>query len=460
MKTLRAKFIFWICLLFCSIGAFIYFSLSIILPQKLSDQILKRDIKIAQYLSREVQEPILVNNKLALRLLLEDRLESIGDSIYIFIRGRDESIIASTFQKGFPKGLMHINEKISELQKPVEDIYSVQEFFADGKRVYDIATPLLKGELGSLHMGVSLESSKTEIATFSKIKYYVAIVIFIGLGAGVLIFALLGIFLSNRIIKVKNFATRIGQGDLDGNIDIKTDDEIGALARAFNEMAINLKEKIQEVNRLNIIKERDRIAFDLHDGCAQNIASIIKRLELCEKLFERDPSRGFKELRALKENTREILNDTRKVIFDLKLPEDANFDLLNNLKGFILNYQEESDIKVKLNITGSVNGVSADKSKQIFYIIEETLNNVKRHSLANNVELNLQCNEQNGLTIDIKDDGRGFDIDQVELSARERGRWGLASMRQRAVSLGGSLIINSKSGKGTEVSIKIPIKEK
>ncbi len=460
MKTLRAKFIFWICLLFCSIGTFIYLSLSIILPQKLSDQILKRDIKIAQYLSREVQEPLLVNNKLALKLLLEDRLESLGDILYIFIRSRDGSIIVSTFQKGFPRGLMHINDKIFELQKSAEDIYHIDKFIVDNKKAYDIAIPLLKGELGALHVGVSLESSKAEIATFSKIKYYVAIVIFIGLGVGILIFALLGIFLSSRILKLKNFATRIGQGDLDEKIDMKTDDEIGALAIAFNGMAISLKEKIQEVNRLNIIKERDRIAFDLHDGCAQDIASIIKRLELCEKLFERDPSRGFEELKALKENTRVTLNKTRKVIFDLKLPEDANFDLLNNLKDFMMNYQEESDIKVRLNIMGSVNGVSADKSKQIFYIIEETLNNVRRHSLANNVELNLQCNEQNGLTIDIKDDGRGFDIDQVDLSARERGRWGLASMRQRAVSLGGSLIINSKPGKGTEVSIKIPLNEK
>jgi signal transduction histidine kinase len=438
-------------------GAFIYLTLSVILPQRISSQILKRDIKIAQYLSREVQEQLLVNNKLALRLLLEDRLESSGDIIYIFIRARDESIITSTFQKGFPKGLVHINEKISKLQEPGADRYSLQEFLVDGKKGYDIAIPLLKGELGSLHVGVSLESSKTEIAAFSQIKYYVAMVIFIGLGVGILIFMILGVLLSNRVIKLKNFATRIGQGNLDVNIDMEANDEIGALAIAFNEMAIRLKEKIQEVSRLNIIKERDRIAFDLHDGCAQNIASIIKRLELCEKLFKRDPARAFEELRVLKENTRVALNKTRKVIFDLKLPEDANFDLSNNLKSLIMNYQEENDIKVQLRIAESLDGLSVEKSKQIFYIIEEALNNVKRHSFAHNVELNLRFNELNGLTINIKDDGRGFDFERVSESTRKRGKWGLISMRQRAVSLGGDLIIDSKPDAGTEVRVKIPI---
>ncbi|OGX18125.1 MAG: hypothetical protein A3K83_01735 [Omnitrophica WOR_2 bacterium RBG_13_44_8b] len=460
MRTLRAKFIFWICLLFCLIGAFIFFSLSVMLPQKISAQILKRDIMIAQYLAREVQEPLLVNNKLALKLLLEDRFKSLEDVIYIFIRAHDEGVVASTFQRGFPKGLIHINERVSELKKPGENIYSVQEFLVDGKKGYDIAIPLLKGELGSLHVGVSLESSKIEIATFSKIKYYVAIVIFIGLGVGILIFSLLGIFLSNRVIRLKNFAARIGGGDLDGKIDMKTDDEIGALAKAFNEMAISLKEKIQEVSRLNIIKERDRIAFDLHDGCAQNIATIIKRLELCEKLFEKEPSRCQEELRALREDTREILNNTRKVIFDLKLPEDADFDLVNNLKDFVKSYQEEAGIKVGFNIAGCVSGISADKARQIFYIIEEALNNVKRHSLANKVGLDLLCNGEDVLNLDIKDDGRGFDVDHISLSARERGNWGLASMRQRAVSLGGSLTINSKPGEGTKVSIKIPMRGK
>jgi len=73
MKTLRSKFILSICALFILVGVLIFLPLSLILPEKITSQILKRDIKIAQYLSREVQEPLLVNNKLGVTFLLEDR---------------------------------------------------------------------------------------------------------------------------------------------------------------------------------------------------------------------------------------------------------------------------------------------------------------------------------------------------------------------------------------------------
>lgn len=455
MRTLRSKFIFWICLLFILMGVLIFAPLSIILPEKISSQILKRDIRIAQYLAREVQEPLLINNKLALRLILEDRLENLSDVIYIFIRGHDNTIISSTFKKGFPRGLLRINPIINV---PAQDLYSVSRFIANSKKVYDIAIPILNGELGELHLGVSLESSKTEIAEFIKINYYLATVIFIGLGVGILIFTLLGIFLSNRIIKLKDFATNIGRGNLDDRIDIKTKDEIGVLAASFNDMAMNLRAKIQEINRLNIIEERNRIAFDLHDGCAQNIASIIKRIELCEKLFKIDPQRAFEELEALRNEARGVLDMTRQVIFDLKLPENANFNLLDSLNNYTKSYQKQNDINVKLNVPGSFDAISPDKSRQVFYIIGEAFTNIRKHAQAKNVELRLEYNHGK-LSIEIKDDGKGFDIRETELAVSSCGKWGLIGMRQRASSLGGSLVINSAPQQGTRIYINIPFKE-
>lgn len=459
MKTLRAKFIFWICLLFILMGAFIFISLSIILPMKITVQILKRDINIAQYLSREIQEPLLTNNKLALRLLLKDRQQGLEDIMYIFIRARDGRIIASTFYKGFPRGLLGINKAASEVKEPDGEAYRIEKFLVKGKRVYDIATPLLKGELGSLHVGVSLESSKTEIATFSKIKYYVAIVIFIGLGVGILIFALLGIFLSNRIIKLKNFAASVGKGNLDEKIDIKSEDELGSMATSFNEMARSLKEKVETIKRLSYLEERGRIAFELHDGLAQNLADIIKRLELCERLFKLEPSRALEELGALKANIREGLNNIRQTIFNLKLTQDSNFNFHDNLIDYTQNFQKRHSINVKLDISAPLGEIAIQKAKVIFYIIRESLVNIKKHSLANNVSIALRCNDRNELAINIKDDGRGFDIKAIE-SVSNAVQFGIIGMRERVASLGGMLDIRSKPSEGAEVSVIIPLKEK
>lgn len=466
MRTLRSKFIFWICLLFVLVGILIFVPLSIILPEKITSQILKRDIKIAQYLSREVQGPLLINNRLALKLLLEERLENLGDLVYIFIRGCDGTIISSTFKKGFPRGLLNINPVSPQglkirINNPGQDLYSVSKFLANGKKVYDIAIPLFKGELGELHLGVSLESNKAEIAQFTKINYYLVTVIFIGLGVGILIFTLFGIFLSNRVIKLKDFATRVGSGDLNDRIDIKTKDEIGSLATSFNNMVLNLREKIETIKRLSYLEERSRIAVEFHDGLAQDLADIIKRLELCERLFKIDQARAFEELETLRENTKDVLDKTRQVISNLNLPEDADFNLLNNLNNYIKNYQQQNDINVKIDVVGSIEyTIPPHKAKHIFSIIAEALTNIRKHAQAKNTELHLEYNDNKELVIDIKDDGKGFDIDEAELSASSCGKLGLISMRQRTISLGGKLVINSKPNQGTEVLVNIPLREK
>lgn len=458
MKTLRTKFIFWISVLFILIGTFIFVSLSIILPEKITAQILKRDIRIAQYLSREVQDSLLVNNNLTLKLLLEDRLDNLQDAVYVFVRGSGGNIIASTFEKGFPKGLLSLNNGSFDIKKSGEEAYNVEKFLANNREVYDIAVPLLKGELGTLHMGVSSKSSKTEIAEFSRINYYVASVIFIGLGMGVLIFSFLGIFLSNRIIRLKDFAVKVGNGGLDERIDINTKDELGSLAVSLNEMVNSLREKIETIKRLSYLEERNRLAFDLHDGLAQNLADIIKRLELCQRLLKLEPSRAKEELEGLKKNTNEVLNNVRQTILNLKLTQEGRFDLNESLVDYVTAFQKENNIKVKLNITGLIGNIAPDKSRIIFSIIREALTNIRKHSAARNAAINLVSN--NGvLNANIQDEGKGFIINESEISAGVDGKFGIISMLQRASSVGGLLTICSKPGEGTDVSVNIPLKK-
>ena len=464
MKTLLLKFIFWIALLFILMGLLIFVPLSIILPRKITSQIIMRDIRIAHYLTREIQEPLLSNNELTVRLRLEDRLNDLVDAEYIFIQGEDGNVRFSTFKKGIPRGLLDINplsvQEVKNRKKASdEEVHSVKEFLADGKRVYDIAVPLLSGELGSLHLGVSLDSKRAEIAEFTKINYYVGMIILIGLGVGILIFTLLGLFLSSRIMKLREFAAKIGSGNLEGRISIKTKDELGSLAASFNEMAGHLKEKIEKIKSLIYLEERNRIALEFHDGIAQDLADIIQRLELCERLFKMDPRKAIDELTTLRSNTRTVLNKTRQVIYDLKLPRDSDFNLQESLKNYMKCYESQSGIKVKLDSSGSPIDCTTDKLKNIYYIITEALTNIKKHSLARNVAVQLVSNDGAGIVINIRDDGQGFNVAEAEVSASVSGKWGLTAMRQRAHSLGGDMTIRSAPGLGTDISVAIPFKK-
>lgn len=451
MKSIRSKLVFSICVLFIFIGVLIYLPLSIILPQKITSQILKRDVEIAKYLSNDAKNLLLLNDRIALSILLHDNLDRLVDAQYLFVQDSDGDIISHTFIKGFPKGLLSFNSDTPYSHR-------IKGFLSNGRKLYDIAVPISKGELGILHLGVSLESGKKDIAAITKINDYVAIVILIGLGIGILVFLIIGFLFSSQIIKLKDFASKIGRGDLEAKIDVKSKDEIGTLASAFNEMVLHLKEKIQEIKRLNTVEERNKIALDLHDGCIQDLANIIKRLELCEKLFRSDPPTGFKELGALRKTTREVLNSTRQVISDLKLPRDLDFNLLNNLTNYIKSYQNENPINVKLDVSADINNIPSEKSKSIFYIIREALTNVRKHSMARNVELNLQTGDNGNLKIFIEDNGRGFDFDNALLNASNCGKLGLMSMRQRTSSLGGTFNIESKPKQGTRISVNIPLK--
>ncbi|OGX28240.1 MAG: hypothetical protein A2879_05305 [Omnitrophica WOR_2 bacterium RIFCSPHIGHO2_01_FULL_49_10] len=211
--------------------------------------------------------------------------------------------------------------------------------------------------------------------------------------------------------------------------------------------------------KILLSQERNRIALDLHDCCAQDLANVIKRLELCEKLFKIEPARGFEELKTLRDNTRNILDRTRQVIFNLRSPEGELFDLSGKLISYIKDYEKANNILVKLDIPDSLNDIPSTKRYSIFRLITEALINIKKHSHAKNVDLNLEYDPDFNLKINIKDDGKGFDVDTERLSASKYGKWGLIGMQQRAVSLGGTFAITSRLQKGTEVSFKIPLSE-
>jgi len=209
---------------------------------------------------------------------------------------------------------------------------------------------------------------------------------------------------------------------------------------------------------LTVVKERDRIAIDFHDGCAQDLANIIKRLELGSKLLKIDPALAEEELEGLRENAKNMLNRVRGMIFDLKSPEDSSFDLRNKIGLFIKDFKRTSNITVKFDVSGTINNIPHAKAKPIFYIITEALTNVRKHSGARNVKLCLDNSRNEELAIEIKDDGKGFDDKAIELSACNHGEWGLINMRQRAMALGGTLVISSVPNQGTRISVNIPLK--
>lgn len=450
--SLRKKFLVNMVMLLFLLGLTIALITRGILLKVLKTEFQQKGVSLSRSLAANSVVDILTQNTIRLKNLVENEKRLDNDIAYIFIIDSSGSILTHTFDKGFPVGLLKAN---GLKQKKFVNIQLLRTKLGF---IYDIAAPVFleKSILGQVRAGFLQNNIQRTISLIN-----LAII------SATIFLILMGIFLAYRISSLITMsisqlveATKsIERGDFSVKIDIKAKDEIGILALAFNRMASRLNDMINQIKRLTAIEERSRIALDLHDVTAQDLANTIKRLELCEKLFKIEPVKALEELQVLRENTRETLNRTRQVIFDLKSPqEDSDFNLCNSLKGYIEDFQKQNKMDIKLDIFSPLDNIHADKSKPIFFIIREAFSNIRKHSMAKKAEVSLGVKEDN-LIINIKDDGRGFDINDVKSADSGYGKWGLKGMRQRAVSLGGAFVIKAAPKQGTEISVTIPLSE-
>jgi len=180
------------------------------------------------------------------------------------------------------------------------------------------------------------------------------------------------------------------------------------------------------------------------------------KAEICERLVETDPVKAKDEIRGLKSVVRNSLQDIRRIIYDLRPMSLDDLGLIPTLQRHIAAYQEESNTVVMFNTKGVCKDLKPVISLTIFRIVQEAINNIKKHSDAKNVEIDLEFSEKE-LMLNISDDGKGFDISLIDMKNHNiNGGFGLLSMRERVELLGGMFEISSGIGKGTVLKITVP----
>jgi signal transduction histidine kinase len=449
--SLRKKILFALIGLLLISGLFKILITRIILLRFLKDEFKNKGVAVARGLAANSQVGILTWNIARLKELIENEKKSDNDIAYIFITDSSGSIIAHTFHKGFPVELAGVNNIENNRDFKVQ-LLDTQIGF-----IYDIAVPVFseKSLLGLVRIGIMYSSVQKIVNTVNTI--FISTTLFI---------VLIGIFLSYKIsgmitkpvLQLVNAAKLIEKGDFSARISVLTQDEVGRLAAVFNEMASNLELLVREIKQVSIINERNRIAIEIHDGLLQSLTGIIRKVELCEKLFSIDSKRVMEELRQLKENSKLLLNKTRQVILDLKPFPDEGVNLSVLLLQFIKNFNKESQISVDLKIEKNFPDLPSQIKSSVFNIIREALTNVKKHSQAKTARVSLQIKERR-LYVSIKDDGKGFELNKIQAEAVKQAKFGLHSMRERARMLGGIFNICTASGEGTVVSVDVPLDE-
>jgi ligand-binding sensor domain-containing protein/signal transduction histidine kinase len=201
----------------------------------------------------------------------------------------------------------------------------------------------------------------------------------------------------------------------------------------------------RQAQQLAVVEERQRLARELHDAVTQTLFSASLIAEVLPRIWQKDEQEGQRRLTELQELTRGALAEMRTLLMELRpssLEEARLSELLNQLAESIAS---RARVKISVEVDESVQA-PAELKVAMYRIAQEALNNVAKHAKAGQVEIGLK-RENGTLRLQIKDDGCGFeDADQPA------DRLGLEIMRERAEATGGEISIESREGRGTQIT--------
>lgn len=194
--------------------------------------------------------------------------------------------------------------------------------------------------------------------------------------------------------------------------------------------------------------ERQRLAELVHDGPAQVLTNAIFQVEYLDRVLDDSPNTAHAELAFLRTMLRDGLDEVRGFIADLR-PPAVDVGLANAIDDQATAFGERHGLEVEVAVDGIDDQLTPDEKASVLRIMQEALQNVRKHSAASQVRVTLE----DGYLV-IGDNGRGFDV--MRLASATSRNFGLQFMRERAELMGAVLQIESRQGEGTRILLRLP----
>lgn len=357
---------------------------------------------------------------------------------------------------------------------------------------------IIHQEIGSLgpildeHLKFHLqELTKTEAFVTRKYQDTLIVVAFASLIVVIFTVVILMAMMRSVLVPVKILqegTKQISLGNLDFQLNIRSGDEFEYLAREFKNMATKLsdyhadldnevRERTRELQNANLelkkaeeqvhyltqelLKiqeiERQKISLDLHDNVAQELSSL---KVAGESLFD-DVAEGRKilsqELKDWVKLLDRCIKTVRELSYNLRPPGLEQMGIISAVRDFCRNFAKQNNLTVDFSTAGLEDlRLDFDYAITIYRLIQEALNNIRKHSDATTAEIRLISSFPN-LILRIEDNGQGFDLQEGLEKAFLNNRLGLLGMQERVRMLGGCISIKSTPQHGTRIFIEIPL---
>ena len=198
-------------------------------------------------------------------------------------------------------------------------------------------------------------------------------------------------------------------------------------------------------------EERKRVAREIHDGPAQSLANLVMRVEVAQNMLHQDLEKADKELEELKNIVRSSVKDVRKIIYDLRPMSLDDLGLIPTLRKYIEDFIDDTGIEIEFEVLGQEKELPSTHEITVFRLVQESLNNIKKHARADTGRVRLEFASEN-LNILIVDDGVGFNPKNDKTDS-----YGITSMKERCNLLDGEFDLESSKHRGTRIRIKLPL---
>lgn len=216
-------------------------------------------------------------------------------------------------------------------------------------------------------------------------------------------------------------------------------------------IVIDQRQLHQQVEKMAVMEERQRLAREMHDSVTQALYSVNLYAEAARMALaagKKDVS--LENLKKLREMTRDALLEMRLLIFELRPSILEEEGLVAALHARLAAVEGRSGLKTEMKVEEE-RRLPISIEEELYRIAQEGLNNAVKHANARNLKINVKYSEKI-ICLELWDDGTGFDAEVAEGS----GGLGLLGIKERVVKVGGTFVIDSSPGKGTMLKITVP----
>jgi len=233
-----------------------------------------------------------------------------------------------------------------------------------------------------------------------------------------------------------------------------SDHELRELDRLALEVsqAIGSADLVSRAEELAVLKERMKLAREIHDGLAGDLSAVVALFKYHEHRSKNDPAEGERLLAQMRELVEGSLQSARDILATLRPRHQPPADLVEGVRRQVEDFANTYGITAVARIEGTSDDVDGEERDALYSILGEALTNVRKHSQASTLEVRLDL-RQRPYTLDVEDDGRGIDLTALE---DKFGSFGLVGMRERAELLGGSIEIGNGNMGGARVLFRGP----